>query len=291
VSKFTFNKNFPFADQQPTNKYTNFIGNNFLMNLDLTGKTAIVCGSTQGIGLATATELSELGASIILIARNEEKLKTVCGTLDMAKGQSHSYLVADFTKPEELRERLRAYVADKSVEILINNTGGPAGGPINAADTSEFIAAFNQHLICNHIMVQGVKDKMIAAGYGRIINVISTSVKQPLPNLGVSNTIRGAVANWSKTLAGELGQFNITVNNVLPGATNTLRLESIIENKAAKTGKSYDAILAEMSNASPMQRIAQPEEVANAIAFLASPAASYINGINVPVDGGRTKSL
>ncbi|MFT5820591.1 MAG: 3-oxoacyl-[acyl-carrier protein] reductase [Crocinitomix sp.] len=261
------------------------------MNLDLTGKTAIVCGSTQGIGLATATELSQLGANVILIARNEDKLQATCDTLDTTMGQTHGYLVADFTKPEELRERLTAYVADKSIEILINNTGGPAGGPINEADTDEFIAAFNQHLICNHILVQGVKEKMKAAGYGRIINVISTSVKQPLPNLGVSNTIRGAVANWSKTLAGELGQFNITVNNVLPGATNTVRLKSIIENKAAKTGKTFDAILNDMSNASPMQRIAQPEEVANAIAFLASPAASYINGINVPVDGGRTKSL
>jgi len=261
------------------------------MNLDLTGKTAIVCGSTQGIGLAAATELSQLGANLILIARNEEKLQSACNILEATKGQNHSYLVADFSKPEELRERLTAFIKDKSVEILVNNTGGPAGGPVNEAATDEFTAAFNQHLICNHILVQGVKDKMKSAGYGRIINVISTSVKQPLANLGVSNTIRGAVANWSKTLANELGQFNITVNNVLPGATNTVRLKSIIENKAAKTGKSFDTILNDMSNASPMQRIAQPEEVANAIAFLASPAASYINGINVPVDGGRTKSL
>lgn len=261
------------------------------MNLDLTGKTAIVCGSTQGIGLAAATELAELGAHLILVARNEEKLQIACNGLDTQKGQTHTYLVADFSKPEELRERITEFLVGKAVEILVNNTGGPAGGPINEAKTDEFTAAFNQHLICNHIMVQAVKEKMKTAGYGRIINVISTSVKQPLANLGVSNTIRGAVANWSKTLANELGQFNITVNNVLPGATNTIRLTSIIENKAAKTGKSFDSILNDMSNASPMQRIAQPEEVANAIAFLASPAASYINGINVPVDGGRTKSL
>jgi 3-oxoacyl-[acyl-carrier protein] reductase len=173
----------------------------------------------------------------------------------------------------------------------VNNTGGPAGGLIHEADTSAFLATFNQHLICNHILVQAVLDQMKKAKYGRIINVISTSVKQPLANLGVSNTIRGAVANWSKTLANELGQYNITVNNVLPGATNTVRLKSIIETKAAKTGIPYDTILAEMANESPMRRIAQPEEVANAIAFLASPAASYINGINLPVDGGRTKSL
>jgi 3-oxoacyl-[acyl-carrier protein] reductase len=262
-----------------------------IMNLDLTNKTAIVCGSTQGIGLASAIELSKMGANIILIARNEEKLTLALKELSRNENQTHEYLVADFTKPLELETKINHFLEGKSAEILVNNTGGPAGGPINEANASEFIAAFNQHLICNHIMMQAVKDKMIAANYGRIINVISTSVKQPLPNLGVSNTIRGAVANWSKTLANELGIYNITVNNVLPGATNTVRLQSIIENKATKTGNSYDAILSEMAQASPMGRVAEANEVANAIAFLASPAASYINGINIPVDGGRTKSL
>lgn len=262
------------------------------MKLGLNGKTAIVCGSTQGIGLAAAQELANLGANTILIARNEEKLKNAISTLHAeAENQTHDYLVADFSKPEELKSKLNTFIKERSIEILINNTGGPAGGPVNAAQTEEFLSAFNQHLICNHILVQAVKDKMIAAGYGRIINVISTSVKQPLDNLGVSNTIRGAVANWSKTLANELGQYNITVNNVLPGATNTVRLKSIIENKAKQTGKTTDEVLNDMSNASPMKRIAEPEEVANAIAFLASPAASYINGINAPVDGGRTKCL
>ena len=259
------------------------------MNLDLTGKTAVVCGSTQGIGKAAAMELAGLGANIILVARNEEKLKAVVS--ELPHSDRHTYLSADFSNPAELSEKFNAFIADKSVNILVNNTGGPAGGPVNTADTQEFINAFNQHLICNHILVQAVRDKMKSAGYGRIINVISTSVKQPLPNLGVSNTVRGAVANWSKTLANELGQFNITVNNVLPGATDTVRLKSIIENKSGKTGQNIDTIQQEMANASPMKRIAQPEEVANAIAFLASPAASYINGINVPVDGGRTKSL
>lgn len=261
------------------------------MNLDLTNKTAIVCGSTQGIGKATAIQLANMGANIVLIARNEEKLKAVLNELDSSKNQIHTYLVADFSNPDELENKLTTFLKDRPIEILINNTGGPAGGPVNEASKEEFIAAFNMHLICNHILVQAVKEKMKSVGYGRIINVISTSVKQPLPNLGVSNTIRGAVANWSKTLANELGQFNITVNNVLPGATDTVRLKSIIENKANKTGRSFEDILKDMSEASPMKRIAKPEEVANAIAFLASPAASYINGINVPVDGGRTKSL
>ena len=259
------------------------------MDLSLKGKTAVVCGSTQGIGKAAALELANLGATLILVARNEDKLKAVISELPNA--DKHSFLSVDFTQPDQLNEKFTAFIQDKPVHILINNTGGPAGGPVNLAGTGEFINAFNQHLICNHILVQAVRDTMKTEGYGRIINVISTSVKQPLPNLGVSNTIRGAVANWSKTLANELGEFNITVNNVLPGATDTVRLKSIIENKAAKTGRSIDDIQKEMANASPMKRIAKPEEVANAIAFLASPAASYINGINVPVDGGRTKSL
>jgi 3-oxoacyl-[acyl-carrier protein] reductase len=258
------------------------------MNLSLAGKTAIVCGSTQGIGLAAAQEMASQGASIILIARNETKLAEAIKTLS---GDNHTYVVADFSKPEQLESVLQEKITQDHIHILVNNTGGPAGGLIHEAKTSEFISAFNQHLICNHILVQHIWPKMKAAGYGRIINVISTSVKQPLPGLGVSNTIRGAVANWSKTLANELGQFNITVNNVLPGATATSRLDEIITNKAAKTGQNQEDILTSMANASPMKRVAQPAEVANAIAFLASPAASYINGINVPVDGGRTGCL
>jgi 3-oxoacyl-[acyl-carrier protein] reductase len=151
--------------------------------------------------------------------------------------------------------------------------------------------AFNSHLINNHILAQALVPGMKELGYGRIINVISTSVKQPLPNLGVSNTIRGAVASWSKTLAMELGAFNITVNNVLPGATETGRLDQIIKNKAAKVGVQSEDVRHEMANEVPMKRLGQPQEIAAAIAFLASPAASYINGINVPVDGGRTLCL
>lgn len=261
------------------------------MNLSLEGKRAMVCGSTQGIGKATAVELAELGASITLVARNEEKLKAVLAELDTSKGQNHTYIAADFTQPEDLRAKLQAFAKDYNVNILVNNTGGPAGGPANAAHTDEYIQAFTNHLICNQILVQNLMEGMKEEGYGRIINIISTSVKQPLNGLGVSNTIRGAVANWSKTLANELGAFNITVNNVLPGATNTVRLKSIIENKANKTGQTEEAVLEAMKNQVPMKRIAEAEEVANAIAFLASPAASYINGINVPVDGGRTACL
>ena len=263
------------------------------MNLDLSGKSALVCGSTQGIGLSAAQELARMGASVTLLARNEEKLKTAVGTLNKdLDGQNHAYLVADFNHPDKLKSIIEQHLeGGLHYNILVNNTGGPAGGQAIDAGLDEFRIAFNQHLVCNQVMAQALVSGMKELGYGRVINVISTSVKIPLNGLGVSNTIRGAVANWSKTLANELGQFNITVNNVLPGATNTVRLSSIIENKAKKTGNTEDSILDGMKNQVPMKRVAEPEEVANAIAFLASPAASYINGINVPVDGGRTGSL
>jgi len=258
------------------------------MNLNLKNKNALVCGSTQGIGKATAILLAEEGANVTLIARNEEKLKAVLAELPNNQ-QCHGYLVADFSKPNELKEVLES--SDLQFHILVNNTGGPAGGPIFNARIEEFESAFTQHLKCNHVLVQSLVPFMKTECYGRIVNVISTSVKQPLDGLGVSNTIRGAVANWSKTLANELGEFGITVNNVLPGATGTGRLKEIINNKAAKTGKSFEAVAQAMKNSSPAKRFAEPEEVAAAIVFLTSERASFINGINVPVDGGRTKSL
>jgi 3-oxoacyl-[acyl-carrier protein] reductase len=262
------------------------------MNLDLRGKTAWISGSTQGIGKATAIELANMGARCILIARNEVKLKAVCEELHKINGANHSYVVADFSKPESLNEALTSAIkSHNEAHILVNNTGGPAGGKAIDADLNAFRATFEAHLVCNHILVQALVPLMKKAAYGRIINVISTSVKAPLANLGVSNTIRGAVANWSKTLANELGEFNITVNNVLPGATRTARLEGLAADKSEKTGESIDSIIDNMGMATPMKRVAEPEEVANAIAFLASPAASYINGINIPVDGGRTPCL
>jgi 3-oxoacyl-[acyl-carrier protein] reductase len=262
------------------------------MIYSLKNKIALVCGSTQGIGKAIALKLSEMGCAIILVSRNEEKLQATLSELDTSQGQTHQFLKVDFSDPLQIKEKIDSFLKNHSgVHILINNSGGPKGGPIKDASTEEFIITFNQHLICNHILVQALYPKMIELGYGRIINIISTSVKQPLPNLGVSNTIRGAVASWSKTLANELGQYGITVNNILPGATDTIRLKELAEIKSQKTGQSIEEIFQEMANESPMKRIAQPQEVAAAVAFLASPDASYINGINLPVDGGRTKSL
>jgi len=260
------------------------------MNLNLNNKKALVCGSTAGIGKATALALAEEGANVTLVARNEEKLKTVLA--ELPSHRNHNYIVADFSNPEELKNKVSTYIKDNNgFHILVNNTGGPKGGPVFSAEVNEFESAFTQHLKCNHVLAQTLVPFMKDESFGRIINVISTSVKQPLDGLGVSNTIRGAVANWSKTLANELGGFGITVNNVLPGATGTERLNEIIKNKSAKNGITVEDASNAMKNAVPAKRFAKPEEIANAITFLASECASYINGINLPVDGGRTKSL
>ncbi|SDW65494.1 SDR family oxidoreductase [Aequorivita viscosa] len=261
------------------------------MNLDLTNKNALVCGSTAGIGKATAILLARLGATITLFARDESKLKETLIELPHEKGQKHNYYVADFTNPQQVKEKVNVAASNKTIHILINNTGGPKGGPIFSAATEEFEKAFSMHVICNQILVQAVVPGMKNADYGRIINIISTSVKQPIDNLGVSNTIRGAVASWSKTLANELGQYGITVNNVLPGFTATDRLEDIVGNAAKRTNKTEQEASEFMKNLVPAKRFAQPGEIASAVAFLASEAASYINGVNLPVDGGRTKSL
>lgn len=261
------------------------------MELSLKGKTALVCGSTQGIGLATARELALLGASCVLMARNKERLREAVASLAVEHLQEHSYVVADFRDIKQVEVGVKSITEQQPVHILINNTGGPAGGPIMDADLHQFTDSFQQHLVCNHILVQAVIAGMTAAGYGRIINIISTSIKTPLKNLGVSNTIRGAVASWAKTMAGELAPYGITVNNVLPGYTNTNRLQGLLESSAAKRQTSLTTIEEEMLREIPMKRFGDPKEVAAAAAFLASPAASYITGTSITVDGGRTPTL
>lgn len=261
------------------------------MNLSLTEKNALIGGSSQGIGLATAKELAHLGANCFLLARNETALQEAVQSLDTSKGQQHAYLVADYSQPEALKEKVGHFLGNRHIHILINNSGGPAGGPITEAKVGAFINTFQQHLVCNHILTQLVVEGMKADNYGRIVNIISTSVKIPLKGLGVSNTIRGAVASWAKTMSNELGAFGITVNNVLPGATATQRLSSIISNKSEKTQQSQDKIEQGMLSQIPMNRFGQPEEIANVVAFLASPAAAYVNGTSIPVDGGRTGSI
>jgi 3-oxoacyl-[acyl-carrier protein] reductase len=262
-----------------------------MLSMSLKGKTALVAGSTQGIGFASAEALASLGADCILIARNEDALKLAVAKLDTTQGQQHQYLVADFSQPSQVESVVAAAVAKNTIHILVNNSGGPAAGMVTDAKPEQFLAAFNQHLICNHIVTTLVSPGMKAAEYGRIINIISTSVKIPLKGLGVSNTIRGAVASWAKTMANELAPFGITVNNVLPGATSTARLENIITNKSNKTGAAPDEVTKEMLEEIPAKRFGKPEEIAAMVAFLASPAAGYVNGTSIPVDGGRTGSI
>jgi len=260
------------------------------MELHLKNKNVLVCGSTQGIGKATANALANEGAKVTLVARNREKLKEVLS--ELPNSENHSFIVADFSNPRDLQEQVIKFIEKKhGFHILINNTGGPRSGDILNASLEEFENAFTQHLKCNHVLAQVTIPFMKEEGFGRIINIISTSVKEPIPGLGVSNTIRGAVGNWSKTLSIELGAFGITVNNVLPGFTETERLNEIIQIKANGAGTSIEEMATIMKNYTPAKRFAKPEETANVITFLASEAASYVNGINVPVDGGRTKSL
>lgn len=262
------------------------------MDLDLTGRHALVCGASQGIGRACAIELAQLGANVTALARRADVLQQLVEALPRTHAaQTHAFLVADSGDTDGLRAVVQRLVDARPVHILVNNSGGPPPGPAHGAQVEAFLDAYRKHLVANHVRAEIVIPGMQAAGYGRIVNIISTSVKEPLAGLGVSNTTRWAVASWAKTLAGELAPFGITVNNVLPGSTNTPRIQQIVTTRAQKSGVEIDAMQREMESEIPMQRFADPSEIAAAVAFLASPAAGYITGINVPVDGGRTRSL
>ncbi len=261
------------------------------MNLDLSGKHALICGGSQGIGRAVAMELAQLGADVTVLARSHEKLQTVLAQLPQAGTQTHTCIAVDMADPSALQASVEAAVRATPMQILVNNTGGPPGGPAHSARVEEYLAAFRQHLAANQILLQAVLPDMRAAGYGRVVNVISTSVKEPIDNLGVSNTVRAAVAGWAKTCSRELAPSGITVNNVLPGFTNTQRLTGLIAAKAKSSGKSETDIAHEMLAAVPAGRFAEAEEIAVVIAFLCTPAAAYVNGVSIAVDGGRTHAL
>lgn len=262
-----------------------------MIDLELTGKNAVVGGSSRGIGKASAIELSLLGASITLLARSESDLIKLLSRLDTSKGQQHRYFAIDYSNSENVKAVAEKLSKDRRTHILVNNSGGPPPGRALDAETGDYLSAFHQHLVAYQTFTQSLVPEMKQAGYGRIINIISTSVKQPIPNLGVSNTIRGAVAGWSKTLSKELGPSNITVNNILPGATYTDRLKNLIGKKSKEQGTSFDQRAEELKQSIPLRRFAQPEELAYAVCFLASPAGAYINGVNLPVDGGRTDCI
>lgn len=258
------------------------------MDLSLEGKRALVCGSTQGIGRACAASLADLGATITLCARHTEALQQTRDALPGQHGQTHDFIQADFSEPDDVSAKAASHIAQSGpVHILINNSGGPAAGPAFEGTAADYLDAFNRHLICSQLLVQIVAEGMRQAQYGRIINIISTSVITPIKGLGVSNTIRGAVANWGRTLAAELGPFGITVNNLLPGFTRTARLMSLFQGRANRSGTSLEEVEHGAIATIPARRLAEPEELASVVAFLASPAASYVNGVNLPVDGGR----
>ena len=259
--------------------------------MDLIGKRALVCGGSQGIGAASAICLAERGANVILLARNEMKLKESLEELPLKNEQLHEYIAVDVLDRTALEEQVKQKLINGNIHILINNTGGPKAGAILDAGLDEFELGFQMHILTAQLLTKLLVPGMKEDDYGRIINVISTSVKEIIPGLGVSNTIRGAMGNWAKTMANELGRDGITVNNVLPGFTGTPRLDFIIESKMKKMGKERDVVVAEMKSYVPLQRFAEPREIGLGVAFLASTDAAYINGINLPIDGGRTKSL
>ena len=259
------------------------------MDLSLHGRTALVCGASKGIGRACALQLAGQGAAVVALARSGDALTDL---LEELPGNGHHALPADLNDRSTLAHRIEALLKERgSIGVLVCNTGGPPGGPLLEADEAAWLGAFGQHVLVNALLVRLLAPGMAATGFGRVINIISTSVKAPIPNLGVSNTMRGAVASQAKTLAGELAADGITVNNVLPGYTATGRLQSLIDGAATRQGRTGEDVSREWQATVPAGRFGRPEEVAAAVGFLASPAAAYINGINLPVDGGRTPSL
>jgi 3-oxoacyl-[acyl-carrier protein] reductase len=262
------------------------------MNLNLKNKNAFVGGSSKGIGWATAVELAALGANVTLAGRNEELLKQKLELLPkLSTEQHHNYEVLDYTQLENLKWVAKKISKNKDYHILINNTGGPSGGEIIEEAPEKFLEVFQQHLIANQILVQAFLPGMQAANFGRIVNIISVSVKQPIVGLGVSNTIRWAVASWAKTLSKEIAKEGITVNNVLPGYTLTDRLEEVNTMRAQSLGIKKEDLEKQLLSNVPIGRFALAEEVAAAAAFLCTPSAAAINGINLPVDGGLSMSL
>ncbi|MGH8273812.1 MAG: SDR family oxidoreductase [Gammaproteobacteria bacterium] len=256
---------------------------------DLNGYRALVCGASRGIGRAIAEALAVRGASVTLLARNEQALATVQAALPVVGEARHYTLVADLEDTASLPGRLES-LADP-VHILVNNAGGPPGGPILDATPEAFRRGFERLLIAAHLITQHLVPGMREAGYGRIVNIISTSVREPIPGLGVSNTVRAACAAWAKTLSRELAPDAITINNILPGFTATDRLASLFDARAERAGKPREEVERDALSGVPAGRFAAPEEIAAAVAFLAGPDAGYITGSSLAVDGGRLHTI
>ena len=256
----------------------------------LKGKTAVISGAAgvRGIGFKTAQLFAEHGARVAILDLDAKAAESAACSI----GPDHLGLACDVADHAACQSAIAAVVkAFDHIDILINNTGGPAAGMIFDATENEFEMAFAQHVICNHILAKHIVPGMKSKGYGRIINIISTSVRIPLENLGVSNTIRGAVASWSKSMSNELAQYGITVNNLLPGFIATTRLDAVAIHFSEKAHVTKEEMVARMQSSVPAKRFGEPKEIAAVAAFLASPAASYVNGVSIPVDGGRTGTI
>lgn len=253
----------------------------------LAGKRAFVGGATQGIGRACALALAGAGASVIVAGRNDEGLAKILSELPRPSHGAHESCCVDYADWRAVQAAADGIAARSTVHIIVHNTGGPAAGFAVDAAPEDYAKAFEMHLLSGQALVRAFAPGMRSASFGRIVNITSTSVVTPIKGLGVSNTIRAAVANWSRSLAHELGAFGITANTVLPGFTDTARLRSLFTGKAQRSGSSLDEVSRAAVATIPAGRLGAPEEIANAVLFLASPAASYVNGVNLPVDGGR----
>ena len=257
----------------------------------LTGKHAMVCGASRGIGAATARMLAKAGANITICARNQSALEELKGELSQLGSGNHQVCLIDLEDLESLSSKVETVIAGNGpVHILINNSGGPPGGPLLNNEVGDFEAPFKRHLHASHTLVQLLAPQMVKEKFGRIIQIISTSVKEPIPNIGLSNTLRGAMASWAKSLSRELDPC-ITINNVLPGFTDTKRLGSLADSIHQRTGKSTDEIHKSWIEQVPIGRLIDPLETASAILFLALPASGGIRGVSLAVDGGRLRGI
>jgi len=256
-------------------------------NSAMNGMRALVCGASKGIGRATAEALATAGAEVILCSRDENTLNELCESLS---GNGHSVIALDLENIEELQNSISRILEGGPIHVLVNNSAGPPGGPLLGTEIDEFEAPFKRHLHAAHTLTKALVPGMVEAGIGRIVNIISTSVREPIPNIGLSNTLRGAMASWSKSMSRELPEC-ITINNILPGFTDTDRLASLANSINEKTGRTVDDIHSTWLGEVPIGRLIQPTETANAILFLCLPSSGGIRGISLAVDGGRMRSI
>ncbi len=261
------------------------------MNISLKHKKALIGGSSSGIGKAIAEQLAESGATVTLMARNGDKLKSILSKLPTADGQKHQYLLVDFNDFEGYKNVISTYFENNTVDILINNTQGPSGGGALEKGVNDYQDAFDLLFKTVVFTSELALKQMRKNEWGRIINVASISVKEPLSYLVLSNSIRAAVTTWAKTLASDVGKYGITVNNVLTGYFDTDRITQLNTKKAEKMGVAPEEVLKEMEARVPVGRIGDPKEYGHLVAFLASEKAAYITGTNIPIDGGLLKSV